>query len=46
MVKVVQLTPEQVKAYEEMSGFETTGDVKLYIQDDAVMDLYESLVAG
>lgn len=44
-MKRIKLNPEQVKKYEEMSGFKTTGDVEVVMQNDAVMDAYyEALV--
>jgi len=44
MVKITKLTPEQVKAYEEMTGFETTRIVESHFADDAVWDELESLL--
>lgn len=43
MIKKVKLTKKQVKVYEELSGFKTTGNVELHITDDATWKLYEQL---
>lgn len=44
MIIKTKLTPEQVKVYEEMSGFETTGEVEQYMTDDKTFDLYRQLI--
>lgn len=43
--KVFTLNPEQVKAYEKMSGFETTGHVTMSLSSDEVWDLFDKLLS-
>lgn len=43
MIKKVKLTRKQVKAYEKLSGFKTTGKVEVHSTDDKVMDLLDGL---
>lgn len=38
-----KLTSEQVKVYEEISGFETTGEVYLEMMEPAIYDIYIGL---
>lgn len=46
MARKKALAPEQVDAYEEMSGFKTIGVVELYISDDVIWELAEDLFVG
>lgn len=43
--KIIKLTPEQAKAYAEMSGFENDGNVEIRLSSDEVWDLFEKLVS-
>lgn len=43
-VNEVILTPEQTEAYENMSGFKTTGEVKVYKNSDKVQSLVDDLL--
>lgn len=44
MIKEEELTPEQVAAYEAMSGIETTGKVTMARTEDPIWDMVESLL--
>lgn len=42
--KVIKLSPEQAKAYAEISGFKNDGNVTMRLSSDEVWDLFEKLV--